>query len=88
MKSVWYFLKWHWSKWTWGQRVYILGAGFFGSGLAEWFTTGTAPWQITVAFTIWGVIFAKWFLWDSTIASWNQYKKEQKDLLDTIRDGK
>lgn len=88
MKEIGRFLKWHWDKWSWGQRVYILGAGFFGAGLGKWFETGIVPWQIQVAFTIWGVILAKWFFWDSTIASWKTYKQEKADIFRKIEEGK
>lgn len=88
MKEFLYFLKWHWDKWSWSQRVYLVGAGFFGSGVAEWITTNVMPWQIQVAFTIWAAVLSKWVFWDSTIASWKNYKKEKSDLFKTIEEGK
>lgn len=88
MKEFLYFLKWHWNKWDWTQRVYMLGAGFFGAGAAEWWITGQAPWQITAAFSIWGAVMVKWIFWDSVIDSWKTYKKEKADLFKTIEQGK
>lgn len=88
MKEIFYFLKWHWDKWSWGQRAYIVAAGFFGAGIAEWITTGQAPWQIYVAWIVMGTVLAKWLFWDTTIASWKTYKKEKADLFKTIEEGK
>ena len=88
MKEFLYFLKWHWDKWDWSQRIYLVGAGFFGAGLVDWYQTGQLPWQTQTAFAIWISVLAKWFFWDSTIASWKTYKKEKADLFKTIEQGK
>lgn len=88
MKSIWLFLKWHWSKWSFTQRIWLLGCVFFGAGFADWIRDGAPPTATYIAWGIWLSVFAKWFIWDATISSWNRYKKEQKDLLETIREGK
>ena len=87
MKEVWHFLKWHWNKWSWEQRIYMLGAGFFGAGLVEWVETGQPPLATRIAFTIWCSLFIKWFFWDMTKASWQEYKKEKAELFTVIKEG-
>lgn len=88
MKEVWQFLKWHWNNWSLGQKLYIIAAGFFGSGIASWTTDGTPPWQIYVAVTIIGSVMVKWIFVDSIVASWKQFKQEKKDLFRKIEEGK
>lgn len=88
MKEVWQFLKWHWNSWSLGQKLYIIAAGFFGSGITSWVKGGEPPWQIYVAFTIMGAVLAKWVFIDSVVHSWKQFKQEKKDIFRKIEEGK
>lgn len=85
MKDVLAFLKWHWSKWSFTQRLFLVGAGLLGFGVPDLLKTGEMNMSIRGAFIVWSVIFLKWFVWDATVYSWNQFKKERKELFETIK---
>ena len=88
MKKFFAFLKWHWSSWDFMQKMWMLGAAFFGAGIADYWTTGQPGLSIRIAWTIWGLVFAKWFFWDVSVDSWKRFESERKDLFKTIDEGK
>lgn len=88
MKTFWAYLKWMWSKWQPTQRIWLLGCFFFGAGLSNWWETKEPGLSIQIAWAIWFVVIIKWFIWDTVAYSWQRFKQERKDLLNTIKEGK
>lgn len=88
MKKFMAFLKWHWDSWDFYQKVWMFGAGFFGAGIADYYTTGQPGTAIKIAFALWALAFVKWFCWDMSVASWKRFETERKDLFKTIDEGK
>lgn len=88
MKKVLAFLKWHWSNWDFTQKIWLLGAGFFGAGIVDYVSTGQPGLAIKIAWTLWAIVFIKWFMWDSVIYSWKRFETERKDLFNTIDKGR
>jgi hypothetical protein len=84
MKDIWGFFQWQWAKFDTWQRFYIASAGLFGAGIVadgpiSYVLIGL-PTAIVVLSTL------KWFLWDSLVRSWKDYKKEKSQLLDIIKE--
>ncbi len=88
MKKFMAFLKWHWDSWDFYQKVWMFGAGFFGAGITDYYTTGQPGTAIKIAFALWALAFVKWFFWDMSVASWKRFETERKDLFKTIDEGK
>lgn len=88
MKKFMAFLKWHYDSWSFSHKVYMLGAGFVGAGAADYWRTNEMNTAIKIGFSLWLLVIAKWFLWDTTMYSWKQFEKERKDLFRTIDEGK
>lgn len=88
MKKVFEYLKWVLNRWTFSQKMWILGAYFFGWGIMDYIKTQEINTAISIAFTIWGITFIKWFVWDPILDSWARFDKERKDLFKTIDEGK
>lgn len=88
MKKFLAFLKWHVSKWTVTQRLWMIGAFFFGGGAIDYIETGVPGTSIYIAWAFWGSVFVKWFVWDPAVDSWKKFEGERKDLFKTIDEGK
>jgi len=88
MKTFFAFLKWHWNSWDLYQKFWILGAAFFGAGITDYYTTGQPGLAIKLAWTLWMLVFIKWFFWDTVVHSWKRFKDERKELFNTIDKGK
>jgi hypothetical protein len=88
MKKFFAFLKWHISKWSPTQRLWMLGAFFFGAGAMDYIETGKPNTSIFIAWACWIAVFVKWFMWDTAVDSWKQFEGERKDLFKTIDEGK
>lgn len=86
MKEVLYFIKWHWDKMSVSQRIWLLGCAFFGASIPAYIDGDMSPWQSIIAFTIWGVVFLKWFIWDTTKHSFQTFRKEKTNMFNTIKE--
>lgn len=86
MKEIVNFIRWQWQRWQLWQKGYILGAAMLGAGVVApepySFYLFAVPAIMLVVWT------GKWWVWDSLKDSWTSYKKEKKQLFDTIREGK
>ena len=63
-----------------------MGAAFAGAGLMA-----PRPYNIVmiaVPATMFFLAVGKWWIWDQAVESWNNYKKEKRELFETIREGK
>ena len=87
MKKVLAFLRWHWNSWDWTQRIWMLGAGFFGAGISDYWHTKEPGLALKIALSCWALVFVKWICWDAVRASWKRFENERKDLFTTIDKG-
>lgn len=88
MKKFLAFIKWHVNSWSPTQRLWMLGAFFFGVSLADYYQTGEPNTATYIAWACWAFVFAKWFIWDTAVDSWSRFSQERKDLFKTIDEGK
>lgn len=86
MKEFLHFLKWQWNKLVISQKFWLLGCAFFGAGITEYLNGNFKPWQAMVAFSIWGIIFLKWFIWDTINHSFQEFRKEKTNMFNTIKE--
>lgn len=74
------FLQWQWQQWTGSDKLYFLALGLLAIGLAVDYTW---VWR-TGALIIFAMIF-KWAVVDSTVKSYNEYKRQRDGLFDEIK---
>lgn len=84
IKDLWNFLVWQWQRWQLWQRLWIVGAGFFGAAIVAPDHMQIYLFAVPVIIVV-GCTF-KWWLWDSVRASYAEYRRERDTLLDRIRD--
>ncbi len=77
------FIKWQWNKFEFWQKLWMVGAAFFGAGLAS--PDHIRPYLIAVPVCIILGSTLKWFLWDSVFNSWKEFQKEQQSLFEKIK---
>ena len=77
------FLRWQWNKWEPWQKLWIIGAGFFGAGVAA--DEPLKFYFLAIPITIMFVCSFKWFVWEPMIKSWSSYKEEKQNLFETIK---
>lgn len=83
MKEIFKFLKWQWRKFELWQKTFIFASFVGGASIG-------APPEIQFYMLLFPMIvifgfFTKWIIWDRTVESWNEYKKERDGLFDTIK---
>ncbi len=88
MKKVLAFIKWHLDKWSLTQRLWMIAGACFGFGLPDYLKTNEINLALKIAFTMWAIIFLKWFVWDMITDSWKRFENERRDLFKTIDEGK
>jgi hypothetical protein len=86
MKEIVNFIRWQWQRWQLWQKGYILGSAMLGAGVVAPEPYSFYLFAVPVIMLI--VWTGKWWVWDSLKDSWAAYKKEKKQLFDTIREGK
>lgn len=83
MKELVNFMKWQWRKFEMWQKVWIVGAAFFGAGIAS--PDNIRPYLISIPVVIVLGSILKWFLWDRIKESYTEYKKEKDQLFEKIK---
>lgn len=78
------FIKWQWSKWVFWQKMFLasiivqLASTFMPDPYNDIFRfTGIV---VVLGFAV------KWFIWDSIVNSWNNYKQERQNMFNDIKD--
>lgn len=74
------FLQWQWRQWTASDKWYFLALFLIGFGLVGDYTLA---WRAGVLI-IFAMVF-KWAVVDSTIKSYNKYKRQRDGLFDEIK---
>lgn len=87
MKKVFSFLAWKWNQYDLWQKIWFFGM-FWAGG---WITApkGSTHEQVCVYLSIscLAIVFFKWIVWDSIKSSWDEYNKEQEEIVRIMKDG-
>jgi len=78
MTNVWHFIKWQVSKWTLTDYLWFLACGLIGGGLEKRETVFYAGVTLAMIMVMYGLLKIQW----------DQWKRERKDLLETIKGDK
>ena len=88
MKKVLNFIVWKWRQYDTWQKLWWFAAFWLGGYISA--EKGSTYEQVCmylfVAFL--GIVFFKWFVWDTIKNSWEDYNKEQERIVEIMRDGK
>lgn len=82
--KLWSFIKWQWAKCEAWQKWFIFTAFLFVIGVTSKSTVGA--FCLGFSISIFFYFITKWFLVDPIRNSWEEFKKEQNGLFDTIKD--
>ena len=74
------FLQWQWRQWSASDKWYFLAVGLISGG---WSGDNPTVWKTGVAIII--LMLLKWAIVDSTIKSYNEYKRQRDGLFDEIK---
>ncbi len=74
------FLQWQWRQWTASDKWYFLAIALISGG---WSGDYPMVWKTGVAIIM--LMLLKWAVVDSTIKSYNEYKRQRDGLFDEIK---
>ncbi len=74
------FLQWQWRQWSTSDKWYFLAIALISGGFV-----GDHPWLYKLGFGIIFLMILKWAFVDSTIKSYNEYKRQRDGLFDEIK---
>lgn len=87
MKKVLNFIAWKWNKFDTWQKIWFFGMFWFGGYI-------TAPKGSThelvcviLGFGALAIVFFKWMVWDMLQSSWEEYNKEQEQIVEIMKNG-
>lgn len=87
MKKVLGFIAWNWRKFDVWQKLWWFACFWFGF----WATAEKGSTHEAVGGTLFvtsvGIVMFKWFCWDMIKDSWDNYNKEQEEIVRTLKDG-
>jgi len=90
MKLIYYFLQWHWKKYKFREHhLMVLAAWTILSGSLIIVTNheSIGKYIVLLGCVMIIVFFLKWAIWDPIYNSFQEYKAEQRNLLDKINYG-
>jgi hypothetical protein len=74
------FLQWQWRQWTASDKWYFLAIALISGG---WSGDHLIVWKTGVAIIM--LMLLKWAVVDSTIKSYNEYKRQRDGLFNEIK---
>ena len=87
MQKIFGFIAWKWRQYDIWQKLWWFACFWLGGWISA--DKGSAYEQVaqSLFFTSMAIVFFKWFVWDMIKHSWNEYNKEQEEIVRIMKEG-